>query len=201
MFMMKATNTLVIAAAAWGLSSALHAQTTAANPHEHHMDHATSMKAATDPFEGINPRFELLDREGKLVSDEDFRGQYVLLAFGFTHCEHICPLMAFNMGNALRAAEHDAVGIFISVDTERDTPGVTDDYASSFGETMMGLGGSLEQINSAAKSFNVSYAVTKTQDYYTVQHTANIYLIDPEGELAEVFPLTASAAEILEAMP
>ena len=168
--------------------------------HRHHGVGSVLASVASEELRGITASFELLDGDGNLVTDEDFRGQYVLLAFGFTHCEQICPLMAFNMGNVLRATEQNAVGIFVSVDTERDTPAVTDIYASAFGDRMIGLGGTYEQINTVASNFGVSYAVTKTQRNYTVQHTANIYLMNPDGELQDIFSVTASSEEILSAI-
>ena len=149
---------------------------------------------------GINIAFELLDRDGNLVTAEDFYGHYVLLGFGFTHCTHICPMMAMNMGKALKMTDQDAAGIFISVDTERDTPAVTDTYAANFGEAMVGLSGNYEQISAAAENFKVSFAVTKTQTNYTVQHTANVYVINPEGELIEVLSFATPAEDLLAAM-
>jgi protein SCO1/2 len=149
---------------------------------------------------GIVVDFELVDSAGRLVTDEDFRGRYVLLGFGFTHCPDVCPLMALNMGRVLRSADRAAAGIFVSVDTERDTPAVTQEYASHFGDAMLGLGGSVEQVNEAAKHFKVSYAVTKTQDTYTVQHTANVFLIDPDGELVDVFTFATTPETILKAI-
>ena len=56
------------------------------------------------------------------------------------------------------------------------------------------------QINAAASNFKVSYAVTKTQNNYTVQHTANVYLIDPSGELVDVFTFSTPAEELMAAM-
>ena len=150
--------------------------------------------------QGIVADFELIDRDGNTITDEDFRGRYVLLGFGYTHCEHICPLMAFNMGRVTSQASMPVTGIFVSVDTERDTPAVSDDYARHFGESMLGLGGSVEQINAAVKNFKVSYAVTKTQDAYTVQHTANVFLIDPAGEVADVFSFSTTPEKVLEAI-
>ena len=166
--------------------------------HEGHF--AAARPAASDPLGDIVVEFELTDRDGNLVSAEDFRGSYVLLGFGFTHCPAVCPLMVLNMGKALRDTATEAAGIFVSVDTERDSPAVTDDYASKFGERMMGLGGSIEQVNTAASNFKVSYAVTKTQNNYTVQHTANVFLIDPRGNLADVFTFSTPAETLTEAM-
>jgi protein SCO1/2 len=193
----RAANLAVLAAI---VSSSLPAWGQAPdNPHVGHMAMAAGdMLPPVD--DGIVVDFALVDRDGKTVSDEDFRGRYVLLGFGFTHCEHICPLMALNMGQVVASAAKPATGIFVSVDTERDTAAISDDYAQHFGESMLGLGGSIEQINAAAKNFKVSYAVTKTQDHYTVQHTANVFLIDPRGELVDVFAFSAGPDQILEAM-
>ena len=59
---------------------------------------------------------------------------------------------------------------------------------------------SFDQINAAAKNFSVRYAVTKTHKNYTVQHTANIYVIGPTGELQDVLPSDASADAIRAAL-
>jgi len=165
-----------------------------------HSGHTLDQSPSALEEHGIVVDFELVDGAGNSVTDEDFRGRYLLLGFGFTHCAHICPLMAFNMGQVLSAADASMAGIFVSVDTERDTPAVTNDYASHFGDGMIGLGGSIEQINAAVKNFKVSYAITKTQDNYTVQHTANVFLIDPQGALVDVFNFTTAPEDILAAI-
>lgn len=148
----------------------------------------------------MNLEFELLNGAGELVQSSDFRGKNLLVAFGFTYCPDVCPVIAANMANALRQSDKDAVGVFISVDTERDTPAITDDYASRFGEGMIGLGGSHQQVSEAAKNFNVTFVVTKTPDSYTVQHSPGTFLISPQGELIEVFAINADPKEIAAAM-
>ena len=147
-------------------------------------------------LDSIKVDFELLDRNGKLVQYEQFRGKNVLLAFGFTHCMHICPLIAANMANSLKVSDKDAVGIFISVDTERDTAAITDDYAKKYSDRILGLGGSIKQISAAVKNFNATYVVTKSEDNYTVQHTPSIFLIGPDGNMIEVFAMNAPPKKI-----
>lgn len=148
----------------------------------------------------VDARFELVNVAGDVVRETDFVGRNVLLAFGFTRCAHICPMIAANMASAIRAATVDAVGIFVSVDTERDTPTITHHYAQGFDNSMIGLGGSYEQLAEAAKNFSVTFVVTKSQDNYTVQHTPSIFLIGPDGQLIDVFAMNTRSSVIAAAM-
>jgi protein SCO1/2 len=150
--------------------------------------------------EDIKADFQLQGRDGELVRDEDYRGRNVLLAFGFTHCVHICPMIAANMASTLKVAEKEAVGIFVSVDTERDTPMATDDYAGSFGAMMTGLSGSYDQVSAAAKNFNATFVITKSEDSYTVQHTPHIFLIGPDGIVIDTFAMNTAPGVIAAAM-
>ena len=151
-------------------------------------------------FGDMKIEFELVDRNGATTTYEEFRGKNVLLAFGFTHCLHICPMIGAKMAAALNVADKDSVGIFISIDTERDTPAITDDYAKKFAAPMIGLSGSHAQVAVAAKNFNATFVVTKSEDTYTVQHTPSIFLISPDGELIDVFAMNADANKIAQVM-
>jgi protein SCO1/2 len=161
----------------------------------------TAIAADTTPvLDAVNVSFELLNRDGEVVREADFQGKNVLLAFGFTHCLHICPLIAANMASALKLAEPAAVGVFISVDTERDSAVIVDDYAHGFSDQMMGLSGSYEQVSAAANNFKATFVVTKTADSYTVQHTPSIFLIGPDGKLIDVFAMNTASQVIADAM-
>lgn len=166
--------------------------------HMHQLANPISLRASSIADKSLE--FELLNAEGQLVRRSDFQGKNILVAFGFTYCPDVCPVIAANMANALRHSDKEAVGIFISVDTERDTPEITGAYASRFGENMLGLSGSHAQVSEASKNFNVTFVVTKTPDSYTVQHSPGTFLISPEGELIEVFAINADPKEIAAAM-
>ena len=153
-----------------------------------------------DRFSSIKARFELTSADGKTVTEQDLLGHYTLMVFGFTHCLHICPMMAANMAMALKISPPGTQGIFVSVDSERDTPTITQAYASSYSDSMIGMGGSYEQIRQAANNFNISFVVTKSQKAYTVEHTSDIFLIGPDGKVREVFALNASPKAIAAAM-
>jgi protein SCO1/2 len=156
--------------------------------------------AEEDLLAGLSPDFTLVSADGSESSLFDYRGNNVLVAFGFTHCLHICPMIAANMARALRSSDKESVGVFISVDTERDTPAITHEYAQSFGDSMLGLGGSHAQISAAARNFNVTFVVTKSEDNYTVQHTPSIFLVSPSGELIDSFAMNTPTDVIVAAM-
>ena len=160
----------------------------------------SAVAAEQEVFSELSVEFDLLNADGKDVSLFNYRGKNVLLAFGFTHCQHICPMIAANMARALKASDTEAIGIFVSVDTERDTAAITNDYASGFGDRMIGLGGSYEQVAVAARNFGVTFVVTKSEDNYTVQHTPSIFLIDPDGNVVEVFAMNTPTDDITAAM-
>ena len=88
----------------------------------------------------------------------------------------------------------------ISVDTERDTPDITHQYAAGFSDRIIGLSGSYDQIATAANSFDVSYAVTKSQANYVVQHTTHIFLLDTDGRMVDTFAMTTKPADIAAAL-
>lgn len=171
-----------------------------ANAQHAHAEQEIRSSGAGASIAEMSLEFELLNGEGEIVRRTDLLGNNLLVAFGFTYCPDVCPVMAANMANALKHSDKDALGVFISVDTERDTPQVTDNYASRFGENMMGLSGTHESVSEAAKNFNVTFVVTKTPNSYTVQHSPGTFLISPTGELIDVFAINADPKDIAAAM-
>lgn len=137
--------------------------------------------------------FELVDHSGKTVRDSDFRGQYMLIYFGFAHCPDVCPSALQVMSAALDKIGSEAeriTPIFISVDPERDTPESLAAYVSAFHPKLVGLTGSPEAVSKAATAYRVFYR--KVQDPgsagdYTVDHSSIIYFMDPDGRFITHF--------------
>jgi protein SCO1 len=142
----------------------------------------------------IGGPFELVGKDGKTVTDEDFRGHYMLVFFGFTHCPDICPAELQVMSAALDDLGPDAnkvVPIFITVDPERDTPEAVSAYVANFGPNFVGLTGSPEQIAKVAKEYRVTYQKFQDDsmgDNYSVDHSALVYLMGPDGEFVTHIP-------------
>jgi protein SCO1/2 len=141
--------------------------------------------------------FRLLDHNGRVVTDANFKGHPFLVFFGFTHCPDICPTALFEMSEVLKRLGPDAeqtAALFISVDPERDTPEKLKDYVSSFHPRILGLTGTPAEIEAVAKAYR-AYAkkVPLEGGDYTIDHSAIVYLMDKEGRFVAPFNLKRSA--------
>lgn len=154
----------------------------------------------------VTGEFSLIDHHGKAVTDEDFRGSWLLIFFGYTHCPDVCPTSLAVVGLVMDELGEDAAKVqplFITIDPERDTPEAMAAFVADFHPRIIGLSGSPEQVKAAAYSHRAYYArapveegaeVTETE--YAMDHSAYLYLMDPQGVYAHVFSPTDSAEEI-----
>lgn len=129
---------------------------------------------------------ELTDHDGRPRKLEDFRGKAVVLSFGFTHCPDVCPTTLAEVANARKTLGSDAEKVqllFVTVDPERDTQEVLARYVTAFDPTFLGLRGDAAATQRAAKEFKIYYEKRKAGDSYSVDHSAQSYVIDPQGRL------------------
>jgi len=129
---------------------------------------------------------ELADTSGKLRRLEDFRGKAVVLFFGFTHCPDVCPTTLADVAGALKSlgAEADRVQVlFVTVDPERDTPQDLAKYVAAFDPRILALRGDLDATRRVAKEFKIYFEKRPEGASYTVDHSAQTYVIDPQGRL------------------
>ena len=140
----------------------------------------------------IGGPFELIDHHGKPVTDKSFRGQYLLIYFGYGYCPDVCPTELANMAAALDALgpkAKDVRPLFITVDPERDTPEFLADYVVNFHPRLVGLTGKPEKIKAVAKAYKVYYAKAERpgQKEYLMDHTSFVYLMAPDGGFLSLF--------------
>ena len=131
-------------------------------------------------------RLELTDPSGRVRRLEDFRGKAVVLFFGFTQCPDVCPTTLVDIANALNSLGGDAARVqvlFVSVDPERDTPQALGQYVSAFHPAIIALRGDLAATQRVAREFKIYFEKRKQGDSYTVDHSAQTYVIDPQGRL------------------
>lgn len=128
------------------------------------------------------------------VSLSQFRGQVVLLFFGYTHCPDICPTTMTNVATAmdqLNEAERNRVQpLFITVDPERDTVEHLSKYVGFFHPKLIGLSGSRDAIKRVAGSYSVEFfrddLTEAGSGNYLINHSTHLFLIDGNGEVADI---------------
>jgi protein SCO1/2 len=131
----------------------------------------------------------MLHSENGPVHLVDFRGKYVVLYFGYTRCPDVCPTTLANLRQALSdvpGADERFQVLFVSVDHKSDTPVSADEYARVFNPNFIGLTGSREEIGQVTKDYGIYYQLNEPDPdsgFYTVDHTASVMVLDPDGNL------------------
>jgi len=128
----------------------------------------------------------LRDHDGKPRTLEDFRGKAVVLFFGFTHCPDVCPTTLAEVAQALKALDTDVERVqvlLVTVDPERDTADALRTYVTAFDPRFLGLRGDPAQTQAVAKEFKIYYEKRKAGESYTVDHSGQLYVLDPKGRL------------------
>ena len=147
----------------------------------------------------IGGPFHLVDQNGQPRSDADFRGQYLLVFFGYTNCPDVCPTTLQTITTAMDKLGSDAAKvtpIFITVDPDRDTADVLKAYASNFHPRLVALTGSAAEIAAAAKAYRIYYAKVGEGADYSMDHSSIVYLMGPDGKYLGHFGMDATADDI-----
>jgi protein SCO1/2 len=158
--------------------------------------------AGTALANAIGGPFQLVDQNGKTVTEADLKGKWSLIYFGYTHCPDACPTALNDISIALselgpkRAAVRP---VFITVDPERDTPETLKAYVTSFDAPILALTGTAEQVAKAAKNYRVYYAKhPEAGGDYSMDHSSVIYVMDPEGRFTASFTHESAPEQISE---
>ena len=159
--------------------------------------------ADDQPEIGIVSRYLLMDTKGRAISDQDFRGSFQLIAFGYTFCPDICPTTLAEISLIMEKLGDRAVQLqplFVTVDPERDTPEVLRRYTAYFHPRIVGLTGSPELVRRVADHFKVRYEKHwepgAEKDKYSVDHSAGMYLLGPDGGFLGKFAYATPPQEV-----
>lgn len=157
----------------------------------------------------IGGPFSLVDQHGVTRTDADFRGQLVLLYFGYTYCPDLCPTTLLKIAAAVDevaaeapSASERVVPVLITVDPQRDTPEVLRDYSAHFHPRLVALGGTPDAVAEVGRAYGVFAAPVLAGDAapYLVDHTSFIYLLGPDGRYREHFEADVTTEELVDAL-
>lgn len=133
-------------------------------------------------------QFRLTNDHGKQVDESDYRGDIVMLYFGYTHCPDTCPLTLAKLGRAVRALKPAVARrvkiLFVTVDPKRDTLAQLADYTSAFGPEFTGLRGTPSRLHTVAERYRVTYSYGKpdANGNYAVTHSSGVFIFDGRGK-------------------
>lgn len=134
--------------------------------------------------------FQLVASDGSALTNASLRGRWTLVFLGFTHCPDVCPTTLADLSNAQKSWASLANSVrpqvlFVSADPERDSPAKTGDYAHYFHPDTLAASGSAAQVAGFAQAMGLVYMKVPLEgDDYTMDHSATLVVLDPQGRLA-----------------
>jgi protein SCO1/2 len=138
---------------------------------------------------------------GDPVDLTDFRGEVLLVYFGYTHCPDLCPAMLSAVDQTVEALGDDGDRVnamMVTVDPERDTPQFLGEYVTHFNPRFRGVWGSVEDVRAVATNYGVHFELDEPDEdgNYFVAHTAKLMAIDTNGVLRLLYPVGVTAEEL-----
>ena len=143
--------------------------------------------ASTLSLKSTLTEVKLFSHLGKIINMKDFKDTPTLLFFGFTHCPEVCPTTLSNLLNSIELLEENKKNyrvLFVTLDPERDTINILNDYLQNFNSSVIGLTGEIDEINKFAKNWNIYWEKVPDGDDYTINHTATVFMINKKGNFA-----------------
>jgi protein SCO1/2 len=145
--------------------------------------HATNVTGVSPDLEFTMTRAE----DGKEVTAADYRGKVTMLYFGYTFCPDICPTTLSNVAQILKGLGDEAGKVrvlFVTVDPDRDTPKVLNQYTDAFAPQFDGLIGTPDELAALARRYRIAYSVKPSNDptKYEVSHSPAVYVFGDKGK-------------------
>lgn len=169
--------------------------------HAHSEDHELVQSNITG-LDHLGGDFDFLDDDGRLRQLREFRGDPVLVFFGFTNCPDVCPGFMAKAG-----AVRDRLGddgdrlrvIFVTVDPERDDRASLQRYLALFGEGFIGARIPAGQLNAVMEQYAVAAQRVRDSDgQIVITHGSGAFLLAPDGSTAAYVSITKAVTEIAD---
>lgn len=154
----------------------------------HTLSDAQYQKLGYFPFHPARQigHFSLVDQDGRKVGHDELLGHWTLLYFGYTNCPDVCPTTLATLARAMKQLTVKPTVVMVSVDPERDTPAKLKRYLSAFDPDFLGYTGTFDGVVGLAQQVNIAFGKVPgpTPGTYEVDHSANIVVVNTEGQYA-----------------
>ena len=156
-------------------------------------------KILTRPMELDN--FELIDQNNQTFNSESLKGNWTILFFGYTNCPDVCPTTIYKLAEVKNDVNQNLPSknfntILVTLDPDRDTPERLDEYIGYFDESMLGVTGTYENIQSFSSNLSVFYQRINKDGGYDFNHTASIFVFNQDGSLFATMSPATSVSEL-----
>jgi protein SCO1/2 len=141
--------------------------------------------------------FEFVSSNKKIFTKSDLMGKWTLMYFGFTKCPDECPTTMYQLSKLIKVLRDkefkldDKQWVLVSIDPERDTPEMIDNYAKGFDKDFIGVSNNRPMLLSLATQLSVNNVMPSSSNHmdhsHLDNHVNNIILIDPNGDFAGIF--------------
>ena len=133
-------------------------------------------------------RFELKDQKNEVFNNKSLEGGWTVLFFGYTNCPDVCPTTIYKLAEIKNELEEDLSSssfntVLVTLDPDRDSTDRLKEYIGYFDESMLGVTGTYENIQSFTSSLSVFYQRINKEEGYDFNHTASIFVFNKDGSL------------------
>jgi protein SCO1/2 len=160
------------------------------------------LSATRFPVSRDVPPFELLDHNNRVFDNAALEQRWSFVFFGYTYCPDVCPttLSVLNsIAQRLQDVDADIRFVMVTVDPERDTPERLAEFVTYFNGDFLGVTGSDQALEQLTRPLGILYQRVQPEagsESYLVDHTAAVFLFDPDGRYHAVFSPPLSAEKI-----
>ena len=133
-------------------------------------------------------RFELIDQKNEVFNNKSLEGGWTVLFFGYTNCPDVCPNTIYKLAEIKNELKEDLSStsfntVLVTLDPDRDSTDRLEEYIGYFDESMLGVTGTYENIQSFTSSLSVFYQRINKEEGYDFNHTASIFVFNKDGSL------------------
>ncbi|MDN5781094.1 MAG: SCO family protein [Luteimonas sp.] len=142
------------------------------------------------------PAFSLRQSDGTQLVPGELKGHWTLVFLGFTYCPDVCPTTLAELAQAQKQWETLPEStrprvLFVSVDPERDDPDRIGEYAHAFHRDTLAATADVPALEKFARAMSLVFARVPAADgappdSYTIDHSATIAVLDPQGRMAGI---------------
>jgi len=150
----------------------------------------------------IGGPWSMLDTEGNTLTDQDFKGSYLVYYFGFARCPDVCPRNLVRLSGAIDILKQRGVNevkyLFVSLDPESDTPESVKEFVNRYSENIKGAICPEEGLSSLLKNFKLYRKKFYQGDDYMIDHTSYMFLFDKQGNFVNILGENLSEEELAD---